>query len=156
MRDANLPVYAVRSMASIVDDSPGVGVRRTVAATFAMFAALALALAAIGVFGVVAHDVRQRRQEIALRVALGAAPHRIGRDVVLGSFKMLGPGLALGLSLSTALAPLLSPVLFGIVAHDTSATLLVTVVLAAVALIATCGPAREAARCNPADVLHGN
>jgi hypothetical protein len=75
--DGNIPVYRVRSMQEVLAASPGVPARRVLTATFTGFALLALVLGAIGLFGVVAHDVAARRAEIALRIALGADPMRI-------------------------------------------------------------------------------
>ncbi|HVQ15046.1 MAG TPA: ABC transporter permease, partial [Vicinamibacterales bacterium] len=77
--DSDLPVYAPRQMQDIIDTSPGVPARRVLTATFTGFALLALVLGAIGLFGVVAHDVAQRRGDLALRIALGANPMRLLR-----------------------------------------------------------------------------
>jgi hypothetical protein len=75
--DGNLPVYGVRSMQDVVAASPGMPARRVLTATCMGFALLALVLGAIGLFGVVAHDVASRRAELGLRIALGASPVRI-------------------------------------------------------------------------------
>ena len=75
--DPNLPVYTVQSMERIVAASPGVPARRVLTAAFTGFAALAVVLGALGLFGVAAHDVASRRAELALRIALGADPTRI-------------------------------------------------------------------------------
>src|SRR5262249_52800952 len=75
--DRELPVYGIRSMETILATSPGVAARRVLTTTFTGFAVLALVLGAIGLFGVVAHDVATRRSELALRIALGADPARI-------------------------------------------------------------------------------
>jgi hypothetical protein len=94
--DANLPVYRVRSMQDVVAASPGVPARRVLTATFMGFALLAVVLGAIGVFGVVAHDVASRRTELALRIALGADPMRIVTATFGRAAVMVGSGLALG------------------------------------------------------------
>src|SRR6185295_5404558 len=80
--DRNLPVYGVRSMDDVVAASPGVPVRRVLTAALAGFAALAVVLGALGLFGAAAHDVARRRVELALRIALGADPRRILLDTV--------------------------------------------------------------------------
>src|SRR5262249_32177046 len=77
--DRRLPVYGRRSMEEVVAASPGVATRRLLTATFVAFALLGVVLGAIGLFGVVAHEVACRRSEIALRIALGADPKRILR-----------------------------------------------------------------------------
>jgi ABC-type antimicrobial peptide transport system permease subunit len=101
--DGDLPVYRVRSMADVVTTSPAVGMRRLLTATFSAFALLAVVLSAIGLFGVVAHDIASRRTELALRVALGARPMRIVWATVRQGAVMMISGLALGglLSIST-------------------------------------------------------
>src|SRR5207244_10631306 len=94
--DANLPVYRVQSMQDVVAASPGVPARRVLTATFLGFAGLALVLGAIGLFGVVAHDVASRRAELALRIALGADPMRILRATLGQGGLLVGSGLIVG------------------------------------------------------------
>jgi cell division protein FtsX len=94
--DGGLPVYRVRSMSEVVASSPGVEVRRVLTATFGIFALLAVVLSAIGLFGVVAHDIASRRTELALRMALGARPMRILWATVRQGAVMMISGLALG------------------------------------------------------------
>jgi putative ABC transport system permease protein len=94
--DGNLPVYSVRSMQEVVAASPGMPARRVLTATFMGFAVLALVLGAIGLFGVVAHDVASRRAELALRIALGADPTRILSATLGQGAVMVGSGLAVG------------------------------------------------------------
>jgi putative ABC transport system permease protein len=106
--DGSLPVYRVRSLAEVVAASPGVPAQRVLTAAFTAFAALALVLGAIGLFGVVAHDVASRRAELALRMALGADPRRIRGAVLRQGAVMVGPGLAIGGVLSIWAARALS------------------------------------------------
>jgi predicted permease len=94
--DGALPVYRVRSLQDVVDASPGVPIMRVLTGTFVGFALLALVLGAIGVFGIVAHDVASRRAELALRIALGAAPMRIARATLGRGAVLVGAGLAAG------------------------------------------------------------
>jgi len=94
--DGGLPVYRIRSMSEVVASSPGVEVRRVLTATFGAFALLAVVLSAIGLFGVVAHDIASRRTELALRMALGAGSMRILWTTVRHGAVMMISGLALG------------------------------------------------------------
>ena len=106
--DGNLPVYRVRSMQDVVAASPGMPARRVLTATFMGFALLALVLGAIGLFGVVAHDVASRRTELALRIALGADSMRILRTTLGQGAVMMGSGMAVGGLLSIWAARALS------------------------------------------------
>ena len=98
--DNNLPVYRTRSMRDVINASPGVPARRVLTATFSAFAVLAVVLGAIGLFGVVAHDVARRRAELALRMALGADPMRILRTTLRQGALMVAGGLVAGAVLS--------------------------------------------------------
>lgn len=98
--DNNLPVYRTRSMRDVINASPGVPARRVLTATFSAFAVLAVVLGAIGLFGVVAHDVARRRAELALRMALGADPMRILRNTLRQGALMVAGGLVAGAVLS--------------------------------------------------------
>jgi ABC-type antimicrobial peptide transport system permease subunit len=98
--DGKIPVYRVRSMQDVVASSPGMPARRLLMATFAGFALLAAALGAIGLFGVVAHDVASRRFELALRIALGADPIRILTATLSRGAAMIGWGVIVGAVLS--------------------------------------------------------
>lgn len=99
--DSSVPVYDVRSMQDVVAGSQGMAARRVLTATFMGFAVLALVLGAVGLFGVVAHDVASRRRELALRIALGANPTRILSTTLGQGGVMVGAGLVLGGLLST-------------------------------------------------------
>jgi hypothetical protein len=151
--DRDLPVYAVRSMREVVTVSPGVPARRVLTATFMGFALLAVVLGAIGLFGVVAHDVASRRLELALRIALGAAPARIlGATLGQGAL-MMGIGLVAGGVLSIFAVRLLTGVI-----SPTADLDVLTVGVPAVALIvvgagAVLPAARRAARTDPMTVL---
>jgi putative ABC transport system permease protein len=110
--DGNLPVYRIRSMREIVNASPGVPARRVLTATFTAFAVLGVVLGAIGLFGVVAHDVARRRAELALRMALGADPGRILRTTLKQGAWMVGVGLMAGSLLSFWATRALNTMLF--------------------------------------------
>lgn len=98
--DDDLPVYGVGSMRNTVARSPGVPARRVLTAAFFGFAVLAVVLGAIGLFGVVAHEVAARRAELALRIALGAHPRRILTSTLGHGAWMVGSALAIGGALS--------------------------------------------------------
>jgi putative ABC transport system permease protein len=98
--DGMIPVYRVRSMQDVVASSSGMPTRRLLTATFAGFALLAAALGAIGLFGVVTHDVASRRSELALRIALGADPIRILTVTLSRGAAMIGWGVIVGAVLS--------------------------------------------------------
>jgi putative ABC transport system permease protein len=113
------------------------------------FAAIALALAAVGLFGVMAYIVAQRTHEIGIRMALGAQPANVLRLVLSHAFRMLFWGGAAGVAMALALARLMKSVLFGVSATDGVTFLWVSVVLAGVALAACSIPARRATRVAP-------
>jgi len=94
--DGALPVYGARRMEEIVAVSPGIPARRLLTAALGGFALLAVVLSAIGLFGVVAHDVASRRTELAVRMALGAGPIRIVSATLRQGGLMVGAGLAAG------------------------------------------------------------
>jgi putative ABC transport system permease protein len=117
------------------------------------FAVAALALAGLGIYGVIAYSVSQRSAEMGLRMALGAgAPDLVGL-VVGGSLRFVVPGMAAGLLLSMALARLLSGQLFGVSPFDPLVYLGVAVVLGTTALAASVLPARRATRVDPIEAL---
>jgi ABC-type antimicrobial peptide transport system permease subunit len=117
------------------------------------FAGAALALAALGIYGVIAYSVSQRGREMGLRMALGAGSPDLVSLVVGGSLRFVVPGIAAGLLLSAALARFLSGQLFGVSPFDPVVYLGVAVVLGATALAASYLPARRAARVDPIEAL---
>ena len=118
-----------------------------------IFAAIALALAAIGIFGVISYSVVQRTQEIGIRAALGATPASLVALMVSGGMARVAVGLAVGSIAAFGTTRLLSSVLFGVGPSD-PVTLIATLgVLAAVAMLACYLPARRAARIDPLDAL---
>jgi ABC-type antimicrobial peptide transport system permease subunit len=117
------------------------------------FAALALVLAGLGLYGVLAYTVAQRTREIGVRMALGARPAQALGLVARESSAVVGVGLLLGLAGALVTARLFAGLLFGVGPADPVALAASVVVLAAVALAATLLPARRAARVDPAVAL---
>jgi putative ABC transport system permease protein len=130
--------------------------QRLTATLLSLFGALTLALAAVGIYGVLAYAVSQRTREIGIRVALGAR----ARDVVtlvLGRMAILiAAGVALGLALALAAARAVAAFLFGVDTDDPLAFLSATLLLAAVALVASFVPARRAASVDPMTALRAD
>ena len=121
-----------------------------------IFAALALTLAGIGIFGVVHFTVAERTREIGVRVALGASPASVMRMVLGQGMRTAVVGIAVGLAASLALTRVLSSLLFGIGSTDPVTFALVTIVLAAVAIGACWLAGRRALRVDPVHALRGN
>jgi putative ABC transport system permease protein len=119
----------------------------------AMFAALALGLAAIGIYGVMSHAVSQRTSEIGIRLALGAERGDILRLVVGNGVRLAAAGLAIGVMLALTLARTVSSLLFATTSGDPITLGSVVALLAAVAVLASYLPARRAARIAPIEAL---
>jgi ABC-type antimicrobial peptide transport system permease subunit len=120
---------------------------------FVTFAVFALFMAAIGIYGVMAYSVSQRRQEIGLRMALGARAGTVRWMVVSQGARLLAVGTVVGLVAAFGISRLLSNLVFGISASDPLTFIGVPLVLAGVALVANLIPARRATRVDPADTL---
>jgi putative ABC transport system permease protein len=117
------------------------------------FAALAMALAALGLYGVMSHGVAQRRKEIGVRMALGAKRRDVTMMVVGEGMWLVGAGAAIGLAASLALTRAISGLLHGVSAVDPVTFLGVPLLLAAVALVACALAARRATRLDPVIAL---
>jgi ABC-type antimicrobial peptide transport system permease subunit len=118
-----------------------------------VFAALALVLAVIGLYGVLAYTVTQRQREIGVRIALGARQLDVMRLVVGHGMKLTLVGVGVGLAGSLALTRLLSTLLFEIKPTDTVTFASVTFLLVVVALLASVIPARRAMKVDPIEAL---
>jgi putative ABC transport system permease protein len=151
--DADVPVHAVRSMQDVAAASPGVPARRVLTATFMGFALLAIVLAGIGLFGVVAHDVASRRAELALRLALGADPMRILLRTLAQGAWMVGLGLVVGGVLSIWTAGALGSLVFATGRSDPLNIAVAAAVLMVVGAVAVLPAARRAARTDPLNAL---
>jgi putative ABC transport system permease protein len=146
-QDASLPVANIRTMEDVFRSS--VARPRFVMTLLAAFALIAVVLAAVGIYGVLAHTVALRTNEIGVRMALGAKRSQILADVVRQGLTLAGIGLALGLGLALALNRVLDSLVFGIRATDPMTLVLVTAVVALVALCACLVPAGRAVRVDP-------
>ena len=151
--DPEQPVYNVATMDDIVDRS--LAQRRLNAALVAVFAAVALLLAAIGIYGVVAYSVGQRLREFGIRIALGARPAGVVRMVVLRGAAVAALGAALGLAISTALARFLTALLFQVSATDWLSYAAAAAILIVVAVAASYVPVRRAMAAGPLTALRG-
>jgi putative ABC transport system permease protein len=145
--DPNLPITHMTTMDGLLSDS--VSPRRFSAVLVGIFAALALLLAAIGIYGVMSYTVSQRTQEIGLRMALGAQLTNV-RGMILGqTLKLTLIGVGLGLAGAFVLARFLASLLFAIGSYDPVTFLGVAFLLIVVALAASYIPARRAMRVDP-------
>lgn len=149
--DAELPLGAVRPLSAYVADATAP--TRFATLLIGLFALVALALAAIGVYGVVSSMVRQRTREIGLHLALGAPHPRIVRSVVGRGMRLGLIGLAAGLVVSLALARLTASLVTGVSATDPLTYVAVGATLLAVTALASLVPARRAVHVNPMDAL---
>ena len=148
--DPSIPVYSVATMDDLVGG-------QTAQSRFTMwlmgvFAAAALMLAVVGIYGVMSYLVMQRTREIGIRLALGAGGRDILRLVVGNGARLIGAGIVIGLAASFALQRLVASLLFGVTAADTASGVAVAV-LAAVALLACYLPALRAMRVDPLHAL---
>ena len=144
-------VYNVRMMEDVL--SVSVAPRRTNTLLITIFAGLALMLAALGVYAVVAHGVAQRAREFGIRIALGATPGSLLRLVSREMLVVIGVGIAGGLAGAWVLTRVLAAVLYGVETRDPATFLAVPLVLLVPAAIATLVPATRAGRVNPAEVI---
>jgi predicted permease len=149
--DREIPVPAFRTMEEIVAES--VAQRRFQMSLVLLFAAAALLLASLGIYGVVSYSVAQRTNEMGIRMALGAQPGNIRRMVMRQSLVPVCAGMVAGVMASVALGRVMGSLLFGISAWDPATISGVVTLLIAVAAIATLPPVRRATRVDPASAL---
>ena len=145
--DPDLPIYNVRTMDDRVQES--LARRRFSMMMLGLFAFLALALATIGIYGVMAYMVSQGTREIGIRLALGATQNNILRLVVRQGMALALTGVAIGLVGAFVLTRLMRSLLFGVKSTDPLTFVAIASLLAAIALLASYIPARRAARIDP-------
>ncbi|HKQ91364.1 MAG TPA: ABC transporter permease [Blastocatellia bacterium] len=145
--NANMPVVDVMSMEQRVAES--LAPRRFQMLLFGAFAALALALAAVGVYGVISHSVSRRTHEIGVRMTLGARPLNVLSMVIGQGMSLALVGVAIGLAASLALARVMAGLLFNVEATDPATFAGVSLLLVGVAFLAAYLPARRATKVDP-------
>jgi predicted permease len=151
--DPALAMYDVTTMERLMADrSQG---RRFVLLLIGVFAVVAITMAAVGLYGVISYSVTQRRQEIGIRVALGAKVADVTRLVLRQGAALAALGVAVGLAAAAVGGRLVAGMLFGVDARDPLVFVSVAALLGAVALVASYGPARRAAGVDPVEVLRG-
>jgi putative ABC transport system permease protein len=149
--DPGVPVANVRTMESRLTDS--LAQRRVVMLLLAGFAALSVMIAVVGIYGVMAYTVGQRRTELGVRAAMGATAAGLVRMVVAEGMRMTVAGVAIGLALAGGLSRAIAAQLFEVEPIDPVLYAVATVLLAAVAALACLVPAARAARADPAAAL---
>ncbi len=149
--DHQAPVYDVATLEQRLSQS--LAQRRLIMFLLSAFAALALLLAAVGVYGVISYAVVQRTQEIGIRVALGATRGSVLRLILRQQAQMILLGSAVGLILASAISGVLSSLLYGVTQHDLATFVLSWTVLAIIALLASAAPALRATRTDPCVTL---
>jgi len=149
--DAQVPISRVATMADVIARS--IASRRFTTLLLGSFAAVALALAGIGIYGVIAYGVSQRTYEIGVRLALGASTASVIRLVMAEGVGMTVAGAALGLAGALVIDRLLRSLLVGVTIADPTTLVVVVGVLAAVAACAFALPARRATAVSPTEAL---
>ena len=152
--DPDQPTHSVRTMEEV--QAAATASRRFSIQLLGGFACLALLLAAIGIYGVMAYLVNQRTREIGIRMALGARPGSVVRLVVSYALRLAAGGVVLGIVGAGLLTRLISGMLFDVSPTDPWAFGLITVMLLTTALVATLTPARRAARVDPMVALRAD
>jgi len=149
--DPNVPLYDVQTMEGRIERS--LGPRRLAMLALAGFAALAVILAALGIYGVMRYTTGQRTHEIGIRIAIGAQRGDVVRLVLRQGMAIVAAGLGIGLGAALVLTRAMRSVLFGISPHDPLTFAAATALLAGVALIAIWLPANRATRVDPVTAL---
>lgn len=149
--DPTLPANEFRAIQGLVDRA--VSPRRFLLVLLTGFAGFALILAALGIYGVVSYSVNQRRQEIGIRMALGASAGDVRQDVLLQTMRLAGVGVAIGLAASWALGRVIQGLLFEVTASDPLTFAAMLGILGLVSVLAGYVPARRASRLDPMEAL---
>lgn len=145
--DTNLPVYDVATMERLLyDDLAGV---RILVELMTAFAALALVLAAVGIYGVMSHNVAQRINEIGIRMALGARGSDVLKLIIGQGVKLVIAGVVIGVAGALALSRVMASLIYGVSATDPLTFIAISLLLVSVALLACYIPARRATKVDP-------
>ena len=149
--DASQPITDVATMEDVVSQS--LTDQRTAMWLLGVFAALALGLTVVGIYGVISYSVTQRTREIGLRMALGAQPSDVLRQILGGGFALAITGVGIGLAAAVVLTRLMAAQLYGVSPRDPVTFAAVALVLIAIAMLACYIPARRAMRVDPMESL---
>jgi putative ABC transport system permease protein len=151
--DASRPIFGVRAVGEVIDaslDQPRLNAR-----FLAMFAAAALALAALGLYGLLTLLVAERRREIGVRMALGASTRDLIQLILGGAGRLIAIGALSGLALTLAAGRVLHAMLFGVTAHDPGALAAGVLAMAVASALAIAIPARQAVTVSPVEAIRG-
>jgi ABC-type antimicrobial peptide transport system permease subunit len=149
--DRNLPVAEVRTLEDVV--AAGLAARRLAMALFGVFSGLSLVLAALGLYAVISYMVVQRRQEIGIRMALGARTEQVVRSVLSQGLALIAAGVIVGAVAALWLGRFLAGLIFGVGTTDPATFAGVALLLVMAALVASLVPALRATQLDPASVL---
>lgn len=149
--DPELPVFGARTLKQLVLET--LGGRQLTVVLLALFAVLALLLAAVGIFGVIAHGVNQRLQELGVRMALGADRGDLRQLVVSQGLRMAGVGVLFGVMGALVASRLLASLVYGVSTKDPLTLATVSLLFVLIAMVASYLPARRASRVDPVTVL---
>ncbi|MGH9420641.1 MAG: FtsX-like permease family protein, partial [Thermoanaerobaculia bacterium] len=150
--DPDEPIFAIRTGDGLWDEA--VAPQRMNLLLLGIFAAIALLLAAVGIYGVMAYSVSQRTHEIGIRMALGASSGRVTGLIVKNGMTLAVLGLGIGFGGALVLTRFMSALLFNVKATDTLTFMSIPLVLGVVAFVANFVPAIRAARMDPMRALH--
>jgi ABC-type antimicrobial peptide transport system permease subunit len=142
----------IRTLASQIDNH--LFEERLLVMLSGIFGALALGLAAVGLYGLMSFGVATRTREIGVRLALGARPARVTRSVLAGALRMLGIGVVIGVPLAWLASRLIGRLIFGVQPTDPLTLGASIAILVGVGLVAAALPARRAATLNPVTAIH--
>ena len=145
------PVSNIKTMESVFSES--IAAPRVITSLVATFAAIALALAAIGVYSVISYSVAQRTHEVGIRIALGAQQQHVIGMILGQGLKLVLLGLAIGLTAAFAVTRVISSMLFGVTATDPLIFVMVSLLMVVIAIVASYFPARRALNVDPVIAL---
>ena len=145
--DPNVPIYDVKSMEQLL--SASLARRRFAMLSLVLFAALAVLLASVGIYGVMSYMVAERTREIGIRMAMGAETRNVLKLVIKQGMSLAGVGVGIGLAGAAVMTRVMTNLLFGVRASDPLTFAVIALLLVAVALLACYLPARRAAKVDP-------